>query len=263
MQAGCPTDTILVESDGFSRKIAVADRRGSDPGVFWMSGFMSDMGGTKATSLDAWCAARGMACTRFDYSAHGASQGTIEDGSLTRWLDESLAVFDRTATGPRIVVGSSLGGYLAVLMARALVAEQAECPRIAGMVLIAPAIDMTERLMWRQFPEQVREEIMRTGGWFRPSPYDDGGYRITRRLIEDGRNHLLFDGPLLRFPFPVCILQGRLDEDVPLDVSLDLVSLLDADVSLSVVRDGDHRLSPAADIALLQDTIARLAGTAA
>ena len=114
-----------IESDGFARDIAVADRAGNAPGVFWMSGFMSDMGGTKASEVDQWCAGRGLACTRFDYSAHGASSGTIEDGSLSRWLEESLTVFRKTADGPRIVIGSSMGGFLATLMAKALCAAGA------------------------------------------------------------------------------------------------------------------------------------------
>ena len=254
---------MKIESGGFARDIAVADRSGNAPGVFWMSGFMSDMAGTKATKVDEWCTGRGLACTRFDYSAHGASSGTIEDGSLSRWLEESLTVLRKTAAGPRIVIGSSMGGFLATLMAKALCEEDPQYPLIAGMILIAPAIDMTERLMWDEFPEKVRSEIMETGGWFRPSPYDDGGYRITKRLIEDGRNHLLFDGPLLTFPFPVTILQGRLDEDVPLDVALDLVALLDADVSMTVVPDGDHRLSRDQDIELLLNTIERMAAQSA
>ena len=252
-----------IESDGFARDIAVADRAGNAPGVFWMSGFMSDMGGTKASEVDQWCAGRGLACTRFDYSAHGASSGTIEDGSLSRWLEESLTVFRKTADGPRIVIGSSMGGFLATLMAKALCAEDLACPLIAGMILIAPAIDMTERLMWEEFSDEIRKKVMETGGWFRPSPYDDGGYRITKRLIDDGRKHLLFDGPLLTFPYPVAILQGRLDEDVPLDVALDLVALLDADVSLTVVPDGDHRLSRPEDLALLRDALDGLIATAA
>lgn len=253
-----PITRLSLAQDGFAREIAVADRPGRAPGVFWMSGFMSDMAGTKAGEVDRWCAGHGLACTRFDYSAHGASGGSIEDGSLSRWLAESRHVFEKTATGPRIVIGSSMGGFLATLLAKALCAEDPACPLIAGMILIAPAIDMTERLMWAEMSDDIRRQIMETGGWFRPSPYDDGGYTITKRLIEDGRNHLLFDGPLLKFPFPLVILQGRLDEDVPLDVSLDLVALLDADVSLTVVPDGDHRLSREQDIALLLRTIERM-----
>lgn len=254
-----PVSHMHLDSDGYARDLAVARRDGASPGVFWMSGFMSDLGGTKATALDTWCAQNGRACTRFDYSAHGASSGAIEEGSISRWLAESLHVFRHTASGPRVIIGSSMGGYLATLMARALVEEDAACPLISGMVLIAPAIDMTERLMWAGFTDEIRAEIVETGGWFRPSPYDEGGYTITKRLIEDGRNHLLFDGPLLTFPFPVTILQGRLDTDVPLDVSLDLVSLLNADVGLTVVPDGDHRLSREEDIDLLINTVARMA----
>ncbi|MFN0265303.1 alpha/beta hydrolase [Tepidamorphus sp. 3E244] len=262
MKTEAPVREMTVETDGYSRQIAVADRGGAAPGVFWMSGLMSDMAGTKATSLDLFCEARGMACTRFDYSAHGASGGSMEEASITRWLEESEAVFRDIASGPRIIIGSSMGGYLATLLAKRLCEEDPECPQIAAMVLIAPAIDMTERLMWEEFPQTVRDEIMEKGQWFRPSPYDESGYMITKRLIEDGRKHLLFDGPMLKFPFPVVILQGRLDEDVPLDVALDLVSLLDADVSLTVVPDGDHRLSRPQDIEMLEATVQRLADEA-
>ena len=253
-----PIRRLTFDDDGYTRELAVAHRQGGAPGIFWLSGFMSDLGGTKAVAVDRWCAERGLACTRFDYSAHGASSGTIEDGSLSRWLAETAHVFTETADGPRIVIGSSMGGYLAMLLVRRLVAADPACPQIAGLVLIAPAIDMTERLMWAGFPDEIRAEIMDKGGWFRPSPYDDGGYLITSRLIEDGRRHLMFGGPQIKLPFPVSILQGRLDDDVPADVSLDLAGLLDADVSLTLVRDGDHRLSREQDIALLLRTIEQL-----
>ena len=253
-----PIRRLSFEDDGYARELALAHRDGASPGVIWLSGFMSDLGGTKAVAVDEWCAGRGLACTRFDYSAHGASSGTIEEGSLSRWLAETKQVLAETADGPRIVIGSSMGGYLAMLLARDLAAADPACAQIAGLILIAPAIDMTERLMWADFPDDIRAEIMETGGWFRPSPYDDGGYLITRRLIEDGRNHLMFDGPQIKLPFPVAILQGRRDEDVPPDVSLDLAGLLDADVSLTLVRDGDHRLSREQDIALLLRTLSQM-----
>src|SRR5947209_7866976 len=152
---------IEVGRDAGARRIAVRARPGSGPGLFWLSGFNSDMQGTKALALDAWAAERGRACVRFDYSGHGESGGSFLDGTIGRWLEESLAVFDRFCEGPQIAIGSSMGGWMALLLNRALARREATAPSatLAGLVLIAPAPDFTEALMWGRFPPEVRREI--------------------------------------------------------------------------------------------------------
>ena len=161
------------EGDG-SRRIAVRARPGSGPGLFWLGGFNSDMRGTKALALDAFAAERGRACIRFDYSGHGESGGAFIDGTIGRWLEESVAVFERFAQGPQVVVGSSMGGWMALLLARAIAKREAPGATLAGLVLIAPAPDFTEQLMWNAFSDEVRDEITTKGVWMRPSEYGDG-----------------------------------------------------------------------------------------
>src|SRR5262245_2932229 len=175
---------------GASRRgIAVRTSPGGTPGIFWLSGFKSDMMGTKAEALAAWAKTTGRACVRFDYSGHGQSKGQFTDGTIGRWLEESLAVFERFCRGPQVVVGSSMGGWLALLMARELKHRRVEA-ELAGLVLIAPAVDFTEALMWTNFSPAVKHELETKGVWIRPSQYDAAGYPITKRLIEDGRAHL-------------------------------------------------------------------------
>src|SRR5215218_9992673 len=164
------------------RRIAVRARPGSAPGLFWLSGFNSDMRGTKAQALDTWAAEKHRACVRFDYSGHGESEGRFTDGTIGRWLEESLAVFDRFCAGPQVVVGSSMGGWLALLMARE-VAKRQSGPALAGLVLIAPAPDFTEALMWKNLSADARKRIETEGLWLRPSDYGEP-YPITRALIE-------------------------------------------------------------------------------
>jgi pimeloyl-ACP methyl ester carboxylesterase len=241
---------IEVGRDAGARSIAVRARAGSAPGLFWLSGFNSDMQGTKALALDAWAAAHGRACVRFDYSGHGISGGAFIEGTIGRWLEESTAVFDRFCDGPQIAIGSSMGGWLALLLARALMRRRAERPRatLAGLVLIAPAADFTEQLMWNGFPPEVREEIETKGVWLRPSQYGEP-YPITRALIEEGRNHLLL-GSTIEVGCPVRILQGAQDPDVPWQHAFTLAHRLPSDdVVLTVIQDGDHRLSRPQDIA--------------
>ena len=243
-----------------ARRIAVRMRRGtgSNPGLVWLGGFMSDMGGTKAVALDQWAGAQGRACLRFDYSGHGESGGRFADGTISRWLEESLAVFDTRCEGPQIVVGSSMGGWLALLLAREL--RQAPRPKaaLAGLILIAPAVDFTEALMWQRFPEEIKREIETTGAWKRPSQYSEEPYLITKGLIEDGRRHLLLGG-LIETGCPVRILQGVQDPDVPWDHAVELVSrLAQDDVVLTLVKDGDHRLSRPEDIERLLAAVAEL-----
>jgi len=236
-----------------ARAVAVRVRPGKSPGIFWLGGFKSDMRGTKAEALAAHAAKTGRAYVRFDYSGHGESGGPFEAGTISRWLEETLAVFEGVARGPQIVVGSSMGGWIALLLARALAAKAKNegknvAAKMAGLVLIAPAPDFTEILMWAQMSPEVRREIEEKGFWLRPSAYDDGPYPITRALIEDGRKHLLLDRPI-EIGCPVRILQGVLDPDVPWRHALALVSCLaQDDVVLTLVKDGDHRLSRPEDI---------------
>ena len=233
-----------------ARRIAVRVRAGAAPGLFWLGGFKSDMRGTKAEALDLWARDHGRAMTRFDYSGHGESGGDFLHGTIGRWLEESIAVFDAACRGPQVVVGSSMGGWLALLLARKIRKRAAETRQasITGLVLIAPAVDFTEELMWKKFSAKVKRDIERDGVWTRPSPYAEEGYPITRTLIEEGRAHLLFDG-LIETGCPVRILQGVLDEDVPWGHAVELVSrIAQDDVVLTLVKDGDHRLSRPEDI---------------
>jgi pimeloyl-ACP methyl ester carboxylesterase len=243
--------SLTIESPPPPRTIAVRAREGksptSGPGLFWLGGFKSDMKGTKAAALDTWAAEQGRACVRFDYSAHGESDGDFTDGTIGRWLQESVEVYAQFAKGPQVVIGSSMGGWLALLLARELRSRKGLSP-IAGMVLIAPAVDFTEELMWKQFPDAIKREIEDKGAWMRPSQYSEGPYPITRKLIEDGRQHLLLGG-LIETGCPVHILQGVQDPDVPWRHAADLVSRFARDdVVLTLIKDGDHRLSRPEDL---------------
>jgi pimeloyl-ACP methyl ester carboxylesterase len=217
------------------------------PGLFWLGGFKSAMKGTKAEALDHWAKAQGRSCVRFDYSGHGESGGLFIDGTIGRWLEESTAVYRQFAKGPQVVIGSSMGGWLALLMARALRGDKGAAP-IAGMVLIAPAVDFTEELMWKNFPDGIKREIEEKGAWMRPSLYAEEPYPITKTLIEDGRKHLLLGG-LIETGCPVHILQGVQDPDVPWRHAVELVARFAGDdVVLTLIKDGDHRLSRPEDI---------------
>ncbi|MGC1693745.1 MAG: alpha/beta hydrolase [Pseudolabrys sp.] len=243
--------SLTIESPLPARAIAVRAREGksptSGPGLFWLGGFKSDMKGTKAEALDRWAAEQGRACVRFDYSGHGESGGDFTAGTIGRWLEESIAVFTRFAQGPQVVVGSSMGGWLALLLAREL-RKLEGAPAMAGMVLIAPAVDFTEELMWKQFSDATKREIEEKGFWMRPSEYSEGPYPITKGLIEDGRRHLLLGG-LIETGCPVHILQGVQDPDVPWRHAEGLVTRFARDdVVLTLIKDGDHRLSRPEDI---------------
>jgi pimeloyl-ACP methyl ester carboxylesterase len=239
--------SLTIESPPPKRTIAVRAREGKSPGLFWLGGFKSDMKGTKAEALDQWAAGEGRASLRFDYSGHGESGGAFTDGTISRWLEESVAVYRRFAKGPQVVIGSSMGGWLALLLARRLADLKGTAP-IAGMVLIAPAVDFTEALMWQQFSDAIKREIAEKGFWLRPSEYGEAPYPITRGLIDDGRKHLLLGG-LIETGCPVHILQGVKDPDVPWRHAVELVSRFARDdVVLTLVKDGDHRLSRPEDI---------------
>jgi len=241
------------------RTIAVRQRAGRSPGLVWLGGFNSDMKGTKAQALDQWAKQQGRACIRFDYSGHGESGGKFSDGTIGRWLEESCAVFSTCCEGPTIAIGSSMGGWISLLLARDLRAGRLRTKaELTGLVLIAPAVDFTEALMWQRFPPEIRKQIEETGSWRRPSQYSDEAYLITRQLIEDGRKHLLL-GALIETGCPVRILQGVKDEDVPWEHAVSLVSRIARDdVVLTLVKDGDHRLSRPEDIERLLAAVAEL-----
>ena len=223
-------------------------RTSETPGLFWLSGLKSDMISTKATAMAAWAREHHLAATRFDYSGHGQSDGVFENGTISRWLEEARSVFETVTTGPQIIVGSSMGGYIALLLLRSLMQETpAHARRIKALVLVAPAWDMTERLMWQQFPESAKRAILEQGVYARPSEYG-APYMITRALIEDGRRHLIGNSAF-NPDRPVFILHGLLDPDVPWEHTLDLVADLYGDwARVEAVPDGEHRLSRPEDL---------------
>ena len=236
----------FIREDG--ETIAYLRRGGKSPGVVWLGGFHSDMNGTKAQALDAWAEARGRAYLRFDYFGHGASSGAFRDGTITRWRDDALAVLDNLCGGPQVLVGSSMGAWIALLIARA------RPKNVAALLLLAPAADFTEALIWARMTPDIRREVMERGEWQRPSAYGDGPYPITRALIEDGRRHLLLDASI-ELDCPVHILQGMKDPDVPWQHALKLVEKLSGNPLLTLIKNGDHRLSTPEDIARMAHTL--------
>jgi pimeloyl-ACP methyl ester carboxylesterase len=248
---------LAVGAGADQRAIAVRRHDGGAPGLFWLGGYKSDMQGTKALALAEWAARRGRACVRFDYSGHGESGGAFTDGTIGRWLVETLAVFDACCRGPQVVIGSSMGGWLALLLAQALRARKDPgTASIAGLILVAPAVDFTEELMWKRFTPEIKRELAETGVWARPSQYSAEPYLVTRQLIEEGRNHLLL-GAMIETGCPVRILQGVQDPDVPWQHAKALVARFACDdVVLTLIKDGDHRLSRPDDIERLLRAVA-------
>ena len=236
---------------GDGTRLAYALTPGIGPTVVFLPGFRSDMTGDKSRHLAMFCAARGRAMLRLDYSGHGASTGRFEDGGIGRWTEDALVLIDRLTEGELILVGSSMGGWIALL------AALARTERIAGLVGIAAAPDFTERLMWQAMAPPERDTLMRTGVLMAGSQYGEP-YPITRRLIEDGRTHLLLDRPI-PLDCPVRLLHGQRDPDVPWETALRIAERVSsADVQLVLVKDGDHRLSRPQDLALLERTLAPL-----
>ncbi len=255
--AGQPPIFIEVGNGNAARPIAVRARKGAAPGLFWLGGFNSDMQGTKALALDAWAAEQNRACVRFDYSGHGESGGAFSDGTIGRWLEESVAVFEQFCSGPQVVIGSSMGGWIALLLAREIARRPQSRASLAGLVLIAPAPDFTEQLMWNGFSPEIKREIETKGVWLRPSQYGEP-YPITRALIEEGRNHLLL-GSTIDVGCPVRILLGAQDPDVPWRHAFALAHRLPSDdVVLTMIQDGDHRLSRPQDIARILAAVAEI-----
>lgn len=229
---------------------------GRGPTVVWLGGFRSDMTGTKAQALADWALAEGRAFLRFDYFAHGLSSGDFAEGTIGRWREDALAAIDELTQGPAVLVGSSMGGWIACLAAMARPA------RVRGLVLVAPAPDFTSRLLEPALPPEARDALARDGVWVRPSAYDPAGYPITVRLIEEGRAWALLPGPV-SIPAPVRILQGGADPDVPWRHALALYEgLAGDDAVFTLVRDGDHRLSRPEDIARLIAAVEELSSRA-
>jgi pimeloyl-ACP methyl ester carboxylesterase len=250
---------IDVGKGAAARSIAVIERkarRGNKlPGVVWLGGYRSDMQGTKAQAIDAWCERKGVAFLRHDYSGHGASSGDFRDGTISRWVEESVAVFNRFAKGPQVVIGSSMGGWIALRMAREL---EKRGKRLHAMLLIAPAPDFTERLMWPRLSEAQQAIILNDGALEEPSQYSSEPDIFTRALFEDGRRNLVLTGEVVTH-CPVHILQGRLDPDVPWTHAMALANqLVHESVSMTLVPDGDHRLSRPQDIELMLDALGKL-----
>jgi pimeloyl-ACP methyl ester carboxylesterase len=234
------------------RKRLSTDRTRDCTGILFLPGFRSDMAGAKATFLDDFCAARGLGYVRFDYSGHGASSGRFEDGTIGSWADDAVAVIDRVADGPLVLVGSSMGGWIMLL------AALARPNRIAGLVGLAPAPDFTEALIWNRLIDEDRDLLLRAGRLERPSAYSEEPTILTRALIEEGRRHLLLSAPI-GIRCPVRLLHGMADPDVPHRLSLDLAErLVSTDVRVTLIKDGDHRLSREEDLALLGATIEEL-----
>ncbi len=242
---------MLDRGDGVA--LAYALTAGRSPTVIFLPGFMSDMTGDKAMAVEAWCVAHDYACLRLDYSGHGASGGRFEDGTIGRWTQDALTVIDAVVAGPVILIGSSMGGWIALNVALA------RPDRVVALVGIAAAPDFTETLMWPAFSDAQRETILSEGKLRLPSQY--GGEQIfTRALIEDGRQHLLL-GATIALPCKVRLLHGQQDPDVPWPTSLQLAQQLASDdVQIVLVKDGTHRLSRPQDIDLLCRTLAELLG---
>lgn len=235
------------------RRIAYHRSAGQGPGIVFLGGFKSDMGGTKAMHLETWATAQGRAFLRFDYSGHGQSSGDFLDGCIGDWFADAMAAITTLTTGPQLLVGSSMGGWISLLVARAMP------QRVAGFVGIAPAPDFTEDSMWAAFTDAQRQELATKGFVAEPSDYSPDPYILTRKLIEDGRNHLVLRSPLA-LPFPVRILQGTADTDVPLSVALRLLDHIDCpDARLVLVKDADHRFSTPECLDLMVQTVGQIA----
>lgn len=231
------------------RRIAYNRTNGTGPGIVFLGGFKSDMSGTKAVFLEDWAKWQGQAFLRFDYSGHGESSGDFLDGAIGDWFEDALAVITTLTSGPQVLVGSSMGGWIALQVARAIP------ERVAGLVGIAAAPDFTEDSMWTAFDDAQRRDLAEKGRVELPSDYSDEPYVITRRLIEDGRNRLVLRSPL-NLPFPVRLLQGTADTDVPPAVALRLLDhATGPDIRLSLVKGADHRFSTPECLAMIAQAV--------
>lgn len=244
-----PPPQMLERTNGPA--LAYRHAAGEGPTVVFLPGFKSDMEGSKALALHAHCRMTGQALLRLDYSGHGASQGQFEEGGIGQWKADALAIIDAVTQGPLILVGSSMGGWIALL------AALARPERVKALIGIAAAPDFTEDLMWRSYSDDIRREIMETGVYMEPSDYGEP-LPITRRLIEDGRRHLLLERPIA-LTCPVHLIQGMRDPDVPWGTAMRILEKLQSDdVELTLVKAGDHRLSEPHDLARLTAALDRM-----
>lgn len=233
-------------------QIAYVRTNGKAPGVIFCGGYMSDMTGTKALSLETLCREIDHSFLRFDYSGHGASGGIFEDGTISSWTQDTLAVLDNVVTGPQILVGSSMGGWIMLLVALA------RRNRVQGLVGIAPAADFTERLLHEELTDKQLTKLHRDGLITIRSPYAEEPYVFTKSLLEDGAKHRLLNRTI-ELHCPVRFLHGIQDDSVPWRYSLELANSLSSnDVEVTLVKAGDHRLSEESDIARLRKTVVGL-----
>jgi pimeloyl-ACP methyl ester carboxylesterase len=245
-----PIATLPCEAGGH---IAYRRRDGVEPGLFFLGGFRSDMNGTKASALDDFAAATGRAYTRFDYRGHGASSGRFEDLALGDWISDALAVLDHVAEGPQILIGSSMGAWVALRVALQ------PARRVAGLVTMAAAPDFTEELIWARLDEGQRARMRKEGRLERPSAYAPEPDILTLRLVDEGRRHLLLGGPI-PLSCPARLVHGTADADVPWAYSLRLLERLESpDARLTLIKDADHRLSEPPQIEAMLSAVAELA----
>lgn len=247
---------MLPRADG--HRIAYHKTEGSAPGIVFLGGFMSDMTGSKALAFEDWARARGRAFLRFDYLGHGASSGRFEEGTIGRWAEDAVAALDHLTEGPQILVGSSMGGWIMLL------AALARPDRVAGLMGIAAAPDFTEDLMWRAYPQAVRDALEREGRYEEPSAYSEEPYVITKALIDDGRRNLLLRAPIA-LSCPVRLVHGLADPDVPWQTAMTLTERLRSDdVEAILIKGGGHRLSEPDELtrlcAVLEDLSTRIGG---
>jgi pimeloyl-ACP methyl ester carboxylesterase len=235
------------------RRLAYHRAPGKGPGVLFCGGYTSDMSGTKALALERFCRHHGHAYTRFDYSGHGASSGAFADGTIGGWADDALAILDRATEGPMLVVGSSMGGWIMLLLALA------RPERVAGLIGIAAAPDFTENLLLPQATSEQRRTLAEQGYWTQPLAYGGEPYPVTARFLEEAREHLLLRGPI-PIRCPVHLLHGQRDADVPWQTALRLAERLESeDVTVELIKAGDHRLSGERDLARITGAVHRLA----
>lgn len=238
------------------RTLAYHQTTGAEPGVVFLGGYKSDMTGTKAAHLQVWAEATGRAFLRFDYSGHGQSSGKFEDGSIGDWSADACAIIEGLTTGPQVLVGSSMGGWISLLVARAMPG------RVAGLVGVAAAPDFTADLMWDSYSEAQRALLLSQGWLAEPSEYSDAPNIITKTFLDDGAKHLVLRSPL-SLPFPVRLLQGTADVDVPPAVALRLLDHADSpDLRLVLVKGADHRFSTPACLDLMTAAIDEVLGNA-
>lgn len=242
---------MMTRTDGETLAYTKIEPAAKQPTIVWLSGFKSDMSGSKALAVKDLCEARGWGYLAFDYFGHGESSGDFADGTISRWREDCLVALDELSDGPLILIGSSMGGWMALLSA---LARQ---ERVKGLLLIAPAPDFTEKLMWAEMSDEARQAIQEDGLWMRPSDYGDP-YPITRELIEDGKTWNILDAPI-ELRIPVTIIQGKMDPDVPWTHALKVQdALVTPDCDLHLIKDGEHRLSRPEDITRLLLEVERL-----